>query len=63
MIEAVGGYINNSNKSLPTEKCLLIPFWKAVNYSTLKGRDHPVKHEHLLPSLRFRVHEEDERIM
>jgi len=24
-------YINNSNKSLPSEKCLLNPFWKAVN--------------------------------
>ena len=39
-------YINNSNKSLPTEKCLLTPFWKAVIYSTLEGRDRPVKREH-----------------
>ena len=39
-------YINNSNKSLPTEKCLLTPFWKAVIYSTLKGQDRPVKWEH-----------------
>ena len=39
-------YINNSNKSLPTEKCLLTPFWKAVIYSTLEGRDRPVNREH-----------------
>jgi len=28
---AICPYINNSNKSLPTEKCILNPFWKAVN--------------------------------
>jgi len=44
---ALRPYINNSNKSLPTEKCLLSTFLKAVNYSTLKGQDCPVKREYI----------------